>query len=352
MKLKNWLVATAITILPKTAAAEVSAPNTNTTNTTKVEVVTTTPNHANATKADSVPATDITVPSNDSVRADTLTVAPQDSVLSESELYEKRLELLRESKKDMLLLIAHFEDITPKAKWDNVAKQYSVGLGFTRKKDGSKVTANTVIRSEAELLEYWDLFTEEHMFPTMAKYLKIEKTNHNERVSLGSTAFNCGAGIYKKPKENSPSNYAEILNTFFETGDTIYLNKAVYLLEQRCKSRGAVVGALLKRRQVESAILCNKIHLINSDTIAPQGPNDSVIIPENSIDLSKIIIGASYSIGALPKDGTELATKLREFDACGYNVTDSLRRAFAPIIPVKRRQKKAPAKQPARRGGR
>lgn len=322
MKLKNWLAAAAITILPKPAAAEITPENKDSTNQNPIEI-----------KSDTVPSQDI--------------VAAIDSIPSDSTVYETRLRLLRESKKDMLLLIAHFEDVKARAYWDDVAKIYSVGFGFTRKKDGTKVNSRTVIRSEDELMEYWERFSEDNMFPIMAKYLAIEKTDHQERVSLASTAFNCGAGIYKKSKEDAPSKYAETLNAFFETGDSVYLNKAVYTLEQYSKSRGRVIESLKKRRRLEADILAHKIIIVNSDTLT-----DSIAFPPNAIDLNKTIIGATTSIGRLPIDSAELATKIREFDTCGYNYSDSIKHAFsAPLVPVKRRAKKAVAK-PRGAGGR
>ncbi len=322
MKLKNWLAAAAITILPKPAAAEITPENKDSVKQTPIEV-----------KSDTIPSQNI--------------IADIDSLPSDSTIYETRLRLLRESKKDMLLLIAHFEDVKARAYWDNVAKIYSVGFGFTRKKDGSRVNSRTVIHSEEELMEYWECFAEENMFPIMAKYLAIEKTDNQERAALGSTAFNCGAGIYKKSREDAPSKYAETLNTFFETRDSIYLNKAIYTLEQYCKSRGKIITPLKKRRRLEADILAHKIIIVNSDTLT-----DSLAFPKNAIDLNKTIIGATTSIGNLPLDSTELATKIREFDTCGYNYSDSIKHAFStPPIPGKRRTKKNSAK-PRGAGGR
>ncbi|MCM1323894.1 MAG: hypothetical protein NC218_07020 [Acetobacter sp.] len=332
MKLKNWFAALSLTMFPKPAAAEHHPAEQDSTQHSPIEL-----------------------------RADTLAnqhmISPIDTIPSDSTLYEMRLQLLRESKKDMLLLIAHFEDVKARAYWDNIAKIYSVGYGFTRKPDGTKVTRNTIIHSEEELMQYWEHYAENNMFPTMAKYLKIENTDHQERISLASTAFNCGAGIYKEKKAQAPSKYAETLNNFFETRDTVYLNKALYLLKQRNTSKGRTIDALTKRRRVEADILSHKIILVNSDTVrasldSTNIRNDSIFLPENSLDLNKTIIGAAYSIGNLPADSAELATRIREYDKGGYNYADSVKRAFSapPIIPVKRRSRKTTAKP--RSGGR
>lgn len=311
MKIKNWLAAAAVTIFPKAAASEVFQEKQDTIP-TSIEVLT-----------DTVPSEEIT--------------APADSLLSDAEIYELRLNLLRESKKDMLLLIAHFEAITPRAHWDKVAKQYSVGLGFTRKKNGQLVDQNTVIHSKEELMDYWERFTEDNMFPQMAQTLSIEKTDHQERVALASTAFNCGVGIYKV--KDCPSKYAETLNTFFETRDSIYLNKALHMLESRNKSRGVVVEGLAKRRRIEADILSHKIIIVQSDTV-----QDTLEFPQNAIDLNKLIIGATTSIGKLPTDSVELATKIREFNICGHNYEDSIKKAFKnPSLPANRRPKKTAA---------
>lgn len=331
MDFKHWLVAAATVILPKHSSAENRPTHPDSIKKPKTEVVT-----------NKQPENTITT----------------DSVSLDSLLYEKRLNLLRESRKDMLLLIAHFENVKARAYWDKVAKKFSIGLGFTQKKDGSNVTAHTVIRTEDELMDYWERYTEDKMFPTMAKYLLIEESDHQQRVALGSIAFNCGAGIYRQyipqTKEYEPSRFAETLNTFFKTKDSIYLNKSVFTFEQYIKSRGRVINALEKRRRIEGDIFAHKIMLINRDTIAnidSTNTNGDVSLPENSIDLNQTIIGASYSIGNLPEDSTELATKIREYDKNGYNYADSITRAFsAPaIIPVKRRTKK-PLPKPHPRG--
>ena len=323
MKLKNWLTAAALTILPKYGhAAE------------------------QHTEQDSLPVNNIETLAPDSVIQDSIVLNPKD--LSPEELYEFRLEKLREAREDMLLLIAHFENIKANAYYDKVAKCWSVGLGFTRTIDGRAVNRLTRIKSEQELMNYWIRYTEDHMFPAMAQYLAVENTDIQERAALGCTAFNTGAGIYGSKGEISA--YAELLNQHFETpGDSIYLNKALYTLNKYVKSKGKVVEALVKRRRIESDILAHKIVLVKTDTLT-----DSLNIPENALDLSKTIIGASTSIGKLPEDSTELATKIREYDKGGYNYTDTMKRAFTvpAIIPPKRRSKstKSTPKRPTRGG--
>lgn len=333
MKLKNWLTAAALTILPKYGhATEQSAEN------------------------DSIPSNNIETLApelSDSITIDTLSVdsLATDSVLSPEALYETRLNLLREAREDMLLLIAHFENIKANAYWDKAAKCYSVGLGFTHTIDGKKVNKITRIKSKEELMNYWIRYTEDKMFPTMAEHLAIEHTDIQERVALGCTAFNTGDKIYGKKE---PSAYAQNLNHYFETRDSIYLNKALYTLNKYVKSRGRVLTGLVKRRRVESDILAHKIVLVKADTLA-----DSLAMPENAIDLSKTIIGATSSIGDLPESSIELATKIREYDESGYNYIDTLNRAFSvpPVAtsPVKRRGKAVPqsgVKKTRFRGGR
>lgn len=325
MNLKNWLTVAALTILPKPTPAEASKAPTDSLTSTEA-------------------ATELTLSSSPDILPDSLIL---DTVLPDSALYETRMNLLRESRHDMLLLIAHFEAIKPRAYWDNIAKIYSVGYGFIEKPDGSRVTRGTIIKSEEELNEYWIDFTEKKMFPTMAACLKIENTDHQERVSLASTAFNCGAGIYGNSNKKTISKYAETLNKFLTSRDSIYLNKSLHMLQSHCKSRGKVVDALKKRRRLEADIFSHKIILVNSDTLQYSDSlaytqNDTLPLDENYLDLNKTIIGASYSIGKLPQDSTELAVRIRNYDKNGFNYTDSLTKAFTmPIFPTNNRRRTA-----------
>lgn len=328
MNFKNLFAAAAITILPSHAAAENKTENKDNIENTKTEIVTDTVQ----SRSDTTPINSVTVENTKNIPADSL--APDslksDSIapLSEKELYQKRLELLRESKKDMLLLIAHFENIKANAEYSN--GKYYVGLGFAFKKDGSRVGPNTTIHSEPELMDYWERFTEEKLFPIISKRLKVEYMDHQERVAMTSIIFNRGPKFLDQLDKT--------INAFVETRDSVYLNKMKYSLMH--PNNKPLTGGLKKRRDVELRIFSHELILTDKNALAAKqtentNTNDSTGLSENSfvlddlrlINLDEVKIGATYSIGELPKDSTILAQKLRECNA-GKSYRETIQKEF------------------------
>ncbi len=256
----------------------------------------------------------------DSVLSDSLKTEqiPTDSVA----LVQYRVDQFNQSKEDMVKFLTLFENIKLKAYYDNVAKCYSVGLGFCYHKNGRKVQAGDRIKTEKDLFDMWDYYAEKHYLPQMLKYFKLENMTEEEKIAITSFMFNCGPAVVGSLNEYKPSAFTKAFNQWKETGDEKYLNLACSSLRARNKSRGQVIVALDKRRRIEEELLRGNI-LINEE--------QANLCGKAYLDLNSIVIGAFYSIGKLPKDNAQLMKKASEVN--GRTYIDTLRTVF-PVTKV------------------
>ena len=256
----------------------------------------------------------------DTLKADTV---PTDSLA----LIQYRTDKFNQSTENIVKFLSLFENIKCRAYYDNVAKCYSIGLGFCYHKDGRKIKAGDRIRNEKELFDLWDHYAQKHYLPQMLKYFKLENMTEEEKIAITSLMFNCGPAVVGSYNSYKPSAFTKAFNQWKETGDEKYLNMACAYLRSKNKSQGKTIIALDKRRRIEEELLRGNI-LINEE--------QANLHNKVYLDLNSIVVGAFYSIGKLPLDNELLIKKASEVNGATY--TDTLRIAF-PVTPVTNQKK-------------
>ncbi len=160
-------------------------------------------------------------------------------------------------KSDLLYFIAQFEGVKCRAYADRAARGLpTVGIGYTRRPDGRKVTLRDRINSIEELLQYMNQHQDTQIFPYMEKYLNVDKLNKEQIVALTSLAFNCGAGIFGS--KGQPSEFAQNINEYLETGSQESEAKVREYFMSKVKSGGVVRSGLQKRRETEFLIFVGR----------------------------------------------------------------------------------------------
>ena len=216
-------------------------------------------------------------------------------------------EILLEYSKAMMLSIAMGEGVKSKAYYDRTGKVWTIGIGFTRKPDGSPVKPRDSIKSQEELQKYWDAHAKRELFPTLEKNFDLSKMTKEEIVAIAGFIYNCGPGVIAKKvvkngvKKEVQTAFTKYFNKYKETGDKLYLTKAAEEMEKHNKSGGKTLTGLVKRRDFESRLLKGEI-IIDEDGTQKNNPN--------AIQLEDVAMGAYLSIGKLPNDSTEMVNRM------------------------------------------
>lgn len=257
----------------------------------------------------------------------TITPLPQDSIVCDSLRQEMNLKKFREAEHDMLCLIAHCEGVKVRAYWDPYGKVYTIGIGNTVRPDGSPVRRFDRIKSEEELMQYFQAHVEKHIFKPMSEVINIEKASNSELVALTSFVYNCGIGCLrsysKTEKKYVPTQFAKSLNEFFETHSEESKAAIKAYMNKKVTAKGRTLQQLVKRRDLEQRVLFGDI-ILN---------NDGLLTEENALDFSEIPLGGIYSIGCkLPTDTLDLCDRLEKIR--GQNLRDSIQTQFRKQPPV------------------
>lgn len=261
----------------------------------------------------------------------TLTPVTQDSIVCDSLRQEMNLKKFREAEHDMLCLIAHCEGVKVRAYWDPYGKVYTIGIGNTVRPDGSPVRRFDCIKSEEELMQYFQTHVEKHIFNPMNEVINIEKASSAELVALTSFVYNCGVGCLRKysktEKKYVPTEFGQALNEFFETHSEESKTRIQSYMNKKVTSKGRTLQQLVKRRDLEQRVLFGDI-ILN---------NDGLLTEENALDFSEIPLGGIYSIGCkLPVDTLDLCDRLEKIR--GRNLRDSIQTQFMqPPVTYKKR---------------
>ncbi len=272
------------------------------------------------------------VPDSVSATLQEKTPIPQDSIVCDSLQQAANLQKFRDTEHDMLCLIAHCEGVKVRAYWDPYGKVYTIGIGNTVRPDGSPVRRFDRIRSEEELMQYFQTHVEKHIFNPMNEVINIEKASNSELVALTSFVYNCGVGCLRNysrtEKKYVPSEFAQALNEFFETHSEESKTRIQTYMNKKVTSKGRTLQQLVKRRDLEQRVLFGDI-ILN---------NDGSLTEENALDFSEIPLGGIYSIGCkLPTDTLDLCGKLEKIH--GQNLRDSIQTQFQknPAMIYKKR---------------
>ena len=271
-------------------------------------------NVPNSSNLDSIPA------AINNICADTI---PTDSAT----LMQYRIDKFNQSSENMVKFLSLFENIKSKAYYDNVAKCYSIGLGFCYRKDGTRIKANDRIKNEEDLFGMWEFYADKHYLPQMLKYFKLETLTEEEKIAITSLMFNCGPGIIGSTNGYKPTPFTKAFNKWKETGDEQSLNIACEYIKSKNKSRGKIVPALTKRRKIEEELIRGNI-LIDKEQATLQG--------KAFLNLDSVVVGAFYSVGKFPSDMNLLMEKVSAVD--GKTYSDTLRVAF-PVSAVLNQKK-------------
>lgn len=181
----------------------------------------------------------------------------QNNMVDSTELHADFYERVDSVKSDLLYFIAQFEGVKCRAYADRAARGLpTVGIGYTRRPDGRKVTLRDRINSIEELLQYMNQHQDTQIFPYMEKYLNVDKLNKEQIVALTSLAFNCGAGIFGS--KGQPSEFAQNVNKYLETGSQESEAKVREYFMSKVKSGGVVRSGLQKRRETEFLIFVGR----------------------------------------------------------------------------------------------
>ena len=166
-------------------------------------------------------------------------------------------QLIDSVKIDLLYFIAQFEGVKCRAYADQAANGLpTVGIGYTIRPDGKKVTLRDRINSIDELLQYMNQHQDTQIFPYMEKYLNVDKLNKEQIVALTSLAFNCGAGIFGS--KGKPSEFAKNINEYLKTGSQESEAKVRRYFMSKVKSGGRVRSGLQKRRDTEFLVFVGR----------------------------------------------------------------------------------------------
>jgi GH24 family phage-related lysozyme (muramidase) len=278
------------------------------------------------TNQDSIPLINDTIPQN-SILSDTLLVdsiakntIPTDSLALE----QYRIDRFHKNSENTVKFLTLFENIKSRAYYDNVAKCYSIGLGFCYRKNGQKIKAGDRIKNEEDFFDMWNYYAQKHYLPHLQKYFKLEELTDEELIAITSFMFNCGPSVVGSQNTNKPTAFTTAFNKYKETKDETYLNMACQYLKARNKSRGKTIPALTKRRRVEEELLRGNI-LINETKAKEKGCT--------YLDLNNVAVGAFYSIGRLPNNTEELIKKAKLVNGKTYK--DTLQMAF-PVTSIRK----------------
>ena len=256
----------------------------------------------------------------DSIAADNSGV---DSVSSDSSLVK-----FRNAAYDMLCLVAHCEGVKTEAYFDPIGKKWTIAFGNTVRPDGKAVRYGDCIRSEAELMHYFNAHIEQYMYDDMCRYLHLDKMNNAEIVAMGSFLYNCGSGVLRQ-KNGAPSQLAKAANAYFDSHSEKTKAALKSLIEQKVTSKGKVLPQLQKRRDLELRILFGEIVLDNKGELKLA----------NAVNFAEVALGGVYCFGGrrLPVDTLDLCNRLGNMG--GRNLNDSIQNQLRGHIRPMRRKR-------------
>lgn len=249
-----------------------------------------------------------------------------------------------------LCLIGISEDIKMQAYWDRTAKLWTIGIGNITHPNGVSVKRGDILKNEADLVSHFRSFFKNKVAPHICDYLKSwKKLKDNEKLALMDLFWNAGGGkLYdtvtdsvtgEKCRVQSP--LARAIDAFAASRSKQNRDSVVYRMKTCFKRQD--VPALQKRSNFRCHVFTGELP-INGEG-------------ENSIDLSKVRIGAVYQTEA-DDNGRELANKIKDFNSVAKTdtVPDTIakRAALAVQYKSKTQTRRLPfnRKVRARRGSR
>lgn len=177
----------------------------------------------------------------------------------------------RAAEKEVLATLVFFEGCSYNS-YKDIVKVDTIGIGNTRRPDGSRVGAHDRIKDNAELMKYVRAHLEAEVYPVLKKTITRDLSKE-ETAALVSLIYNCGPRVLLDKKTGKPTALAKAINAH----DLPKIEKE--WMRYNYTKKGADRGLTI-RRALELGVMSGKVK-----------PEELLVCTYDSLNLARLYRG-------------------------------------------------------------